>query len=147
VLSKPTTDTGDHTVIRTLLQACDDFTADPVERLALIEAAIVARGLRPEETERDGRIGVLAQGPAWGPAPARRDPYTAAMVFLKEARRVRTAPSGPRRASRLAARVQGTPGAWRHACACRMAKQTLTRSAVEAWTQTVELPVPATLQS
>ncbi len=117
----------DAALIHCLLQACDAFGALPVERLALFEAAVVASNLRLD-ADCEGRLGVLAQNPAWGPAVARRDPYTAAMVFLKEARRVRARPHAPRLACRLAAAVQHSGGAWRHALAHRRAELALTRT-------------------
>lgn len=103
-------------VIQSLLQACDAFGALPVERLALFEAAVVASNLRMDADCEDG-LGVLAQNPTWGHAVARRDPYAAALVFLKEARRVRARPNAPRLACRLAAAVQHRGGTWRHALA------------------------------
>ena len=116
----------DPEVIHALWQACVDCAAEPVERLALFEAVVVAANLRAEPAAHDGRLGPLAQPATWGPAPARRDPYTAATVFLREARRLRTGPGAPRtRAARLAARVQGRPGAWRHACGRRKARRIL----------------------
>jgi hypothetical protein len=122
--TRTTTDSRepDHAVIAILMQACDDFRADRVERLALFEAAIVASGLRAEFGDPAAPFGVLGQNPSWGPPAARRDPYTAASVFLKQARWTRTGSGTPRHASRLAGLVQGAPGAWRHALAYRAAK-------------------------
>jgi len=111
-------------LLRALGDACRDFAADPVERLALFEAAIVACDLCPGATTDGEHLGVLGQNSAWGPAAARRDTYTAAMVFLKEARRVRVAAHPRRPASRLAGQVQGT-SSWRYARAYRSAKRTL----------------------
>jgi len=115
----------DPEVMGALRQACVDFDADPLERLALFAAALVASNLRREPAADDGRLGPLAQPPAWGPPAARRDPYTAATVFLRQARHLRVGPHAPRRAAGLAARVQGRPGAWRHALVRRQAKRIL----------------------
>lgn len=77
---------------------------------------------RRDAGEHAERLGALGQNRTWGAAPARRDPYTAAMVFLKEARRLHTGTASPRRAARLAASVQGEP-AWRYAMARRDAER------------------------
>lgn len=117
-------DGSDPQVVQALVRACADFGADPMERLALFEAAIVASNLRIDRPEHDDRIGVLAQNCFWGKDPARRDPYTAATVFLRQARHLRGT-CRIRSAARLAAAVQGRPGAWRHATAGRAARQIL----------------------
>jgi hypothetical protein len=100
----PSTKGPDPEVIRVLLQVCEDLQADEVERAALFRAAIVASKLRNDPDASDDRLGVLGQNPFWGPAPARRDPYTAADVFLREARRRRPERTS---AAKLAALVQG----------------------------------------
>jgi hypothetical protein len=122
-------------VIQALAQACEDFGAESVERLALFQAAIVASDLRVSSGESDGRLGVLAQNATWGPAAARMDPYTAATVFLREARRTGSNGGSARSSSRLAARIQCGPGAWRHATVRRAAERIIAGLAV------VDLPV------
>lgn len=121
-------DCPDPQVVRALARACADFGADPVERLALFEAAIVASNLRTDRPEHDDRIGVLAQNSFWGKEPARRDPYTAATVFLRQARHLRTI-HGRMSGARLAAAVQGRPGTWRHAAARSAARRALAQLA------------------
>ncbi|MGQ0465513.1 MAG: hypothetical protein ACT4QG_09350 [Sporichthyaceae bacterium] len=133
---------ADPDVVGHLEQACRDFGADPVERLALFEAGIVASRLQIPGDETDDRVGVLGQNGCWGKAAARRDPYTAATVFLREARRLRTGPNPPRSASRLASRVQGRGATWAHAAARRAAIRVLApANAVD--TATWRLPAPA----
>src|ERR1700712_4823862 len=104
----PTTTRGrDPRVVRTLLQVCEDVEADDVERLALFQAAIVASNLRADRNTTDDELGVLGQNSFWGPAVARRDTYTSADVFLREARRIRATAGAPQSPARLAAMVQG----------------------------------------
>ncbi|HEY3603812.1 MAG TPA: hypothetical protein VGL04_04005 [Sporichthyaceae bacterium] len=111
----------DPTVVDALARACAEFGADEVERLALFQAAIVASNLRTDGDDEE-RLGVLGQNRFWGPAVARRDPQTAALVFLKQARRL-CAAGAPRSAARLASQVQGGPGVARHALARRTAER------------------------
>jgi hypothetical protein len=118
VPSSTSTKGPDPDVIRVLFQVCEDLQADELERRALFQAAIVASKLRNEPDAGDDRVGVFAQNPFWGPAVARRDPYTAADVFLREARRLRTPEQTS--AAKLAALVQGG-SARRHALAGRKA--------------------------
>jgi hypothetical protein len=113
----------DPEVINVLLHVCERFEADELERLALFQAAIVASNLRTDHEDGD-RIGVFGQNQFWGPAAARRDPRTAAEVFLGEARRVRES-GGPRSAAKLAVRVQGGGSVLRHRAAARLAKSLL----------------------
>ena len=110
-------------VIQVLLEACAEVKADDVERLALFQAALVASNLRADH-EDDDRIGVLGQNPFWGPAAARRDPRTAANVFLREARRIKES-GGPRSAHRLAVQVQGGGSVWKHKLASKAAQRIL----------------------
>jgi hypothetical protein len=104
-------------VIDVLMAVCDHLQAEEIERSALFQAAIVASNLNADFVDGD-RLGVLGQNSFWGPAPARRDPYTAAEVFLREARRLR----GPEHtsAAKLAALVQ-RGSTRRHALAKRKA--------------------------
>ncbi|HEY2831515.1 MAG TPA: hypothetical protein VGJ14_03760 [Sporichthyaceae bacterium] len=120
----------DPKVIQGLLQACEELKANDTERLALFQAAIVASNLRNDRAD-DDRLGVLGQNAFWGPAPARRDPRTAAEVFLREARRLRES-GGPRFAARLAVRVQGGGSVLRHRMAGRAAKHILTDTGAPA---------------
>jgi len=117
--------------IDALLQASADFGAEPVERLALFEAAMVASKLDAGHEECEDRVGVLAQNPTWGPVAARRDPYTAATVFLRQVRRLRAEPTAPRTAAGLAARAQGQGRTWRYRAAHWRAGGTINRGTEE----------------
>ena len=110
-------------VLHDLAEACRDFRADSVERVALFEAAAVTAKLPPEVAEREGRLGPLGLTQYWGPAPARLDNYTAATSFLKEARRLRESTRGPVVASRLARRVHGGSSSAPYARAWRAARR------------------------
>jgi hypothetical protein len=119
----PATAGPDPEVIAALLQACEEANADPTERLALFAAGMVASNLRHDHEDGD-RLGVFGQNSFWGPAAARRDPRTAAEVFLREARRILNN-GGPRSAARLAVRVQGEGSVLRHHLAARTARHLL----------------------
>jgi hypothetical protein len=123
--------TLDADVLRHLAEACRDFRAVNVERVALFEAATVSAKLPRAVAERDGRLGALGLTPYWGPAPARLDAYTAATSFLKEARRRREASRVPVRASRLAQRVHGGTSAASYARQWRSARRAVAESAPE----------------
>jgi hypothetical protein len=131
----------DPDVISALLQACEEQKADDIERLALFQAAIVASNLRNDRVDGD-RLGVLGQNPFWGPAAARRDPRTAAEVFLREARRQRET-DGLRSAARLAVRVQGGGSVLRHRMAGRTVKQILSDTGVASAAVPAVAPVAA----
>jgi hypothetical protein len=114
---------ADPEVIAALDLACHDAGADRHERLALFRAAVLASGLRPDPVAgAGGRIGPLAQDNSWGVPAARRYPYVAASVFLKEARRLRNGPGAPRTTAGLAALVQGHGSWWRYLAAGHKAR-------------------------
>lgn len=80
---------ADKHVVSELVRAAKHFKADRLELLSMFEAAIVESGLHALNYGDRDSVGPFQQRAGWGSVAHRIDPYTSALAYLAEARRVR----------------------------------------------------------